>query len=252
MRKVSILAAPVDSPRVRWPASHTSAAVDSMRRIITKPHYAMTTGASHRSITAARDERRLRPGHFWLVRVLFTTVVALHAAGIEVQELLKYQRSAVERGEWWRLVTGHLVHGNFQHMALNLAGAGLVAVLFGRDYSAANWWFILLASALSIAVGFVFCEPQLQWYVGLSGVLHGAIAAGIVAWWHYENRRLTLIAAVLLVLKLGWEQSHGALPLSGDMPVIVDAHLYGSIGGAVAALILAIRRRHWPRGATSL
>ena len=32
--------------------------------------------------------------------------------------------------------------------------------------------------------------------MGLSGVLHGAIAAGLIAWWRYENRALTLSVAI--------------------------------------------------------
>jgi hypothetical protein len=33
------------------------------------------------------------------------------------------------------------------------------------------------------------------------------------------------------------------LPLSGDMPVVVDAHLYGAIGGALAGALLAMHNR---------
>jgi hypothetical protein len=40
--------------------------------------------------------------------------------------------------------------------------------------------------------------------------------------------------------KLAWEQLHGALPLAGEMPVIVDAHLYGAIGGAVAVAAMRL------------
>ena len=77
-------------------------------------------------------------------------------------------------------------------------------------------------------------EPQLEWYVGLSGVLHGALAAGAIGWWRHESKPLALALTAVLVGKLAWEQWQGALPLSGDMPVVVDAHLYGAIGGALA------------------
>ena len=39
-----------------------------------------------------------------------------------------------------------------------------------------------VASVAMIDLGFVLFEPQLDWYVGLSGVLHGALAAGAVSW----------------------------------------------------------------------
>jgi hypothetical protein len=96
-----------------------------------------------------------------------------------------------------------------------------------------------------IDAGFVLFEPQLQWYVGLSGVLHGALAAGVVAWWRHETRPLALALTLVLVGKLAWEQWHGALPLSGDMPVIVDAHLYGAVGGFLGALGVCLHSQRW-------
>ena len=43
---------------------------------------------------------------------------------------LRYEREAVLQGEYWRLLTGHLVHGTWLHLLLNGAGLGLVAALF--------------------------------------------------------------------------------------------------------------------------
>jgi rhomboid family GlyGly-CTERM serine protease len=114
----------------------------------------------------------------------------------------------------------------------------LVVGLFPRHYSWRQWLLILLASAAAIDAGFVFYEPQLQWYVGLSGVLHGALAAGAIAWWRQESRPLALALTVVLAAKLAWEQWHGALPFSGDMTVVVDAHLYGALGGGLAGAAL--------------
>ncbi|MFL6551463.1 MAG: rhombosortase, partial [Povalibacter sp.] len=91
----------------------------------------------------------------------------------------------------------------------------------------------------------VLFEPQLQWYVGLSGVLHGALAAGAIAWWQHETRALASALTLVLVGKLCWEQWQGALPLSGDMLVIVDAHLYGAVGGLFAGVVLWMFSRRW-------
>ena len=216
----------------------------------------MNDGPGSRPLDGKERHDGPQRGHLGLIGVLISSVVLLEFAGADIRLLLRYERSGVLNGEWWRLLTGHLMHGNLHHLALNVVGTGLVALLFGRDYPARQWLFILFCSASAIDIAFVFCEPQVQWYVGLSGVLHGAIAAGIVAWWRYENRYLTIVAGILLLLKLGWEQGRGALPLSGDMPVIVDAHLYGAAGGVMAVALLAafrsIQRRHWSRGATSL
>jgi rhomboid family GlyGly-CTERM serine protease len=181
----------------------------------------------------------------WLVGLLALVLVLLWFTGESGRELLRYERAAVLQGQYWRLLTGHFVHGSGQHLLLNAVGLGLVAALFPREYPVRGWLLILASSIVTIDLGFVFLEPQLQWYVGLSGVLHGALAAGALGWWRHESRALALALTAVLVGKLAWEQWHGALPLSGDMPVVVDAHLYGAIGGALAGVFLWLRSRHW-------
>jgi rhomboid family GlyGly-CTERM serine protease len=182
-------------------------------------------------------------GGGWLVGLLAALLVLLWLTGDSGRELLRYERTAVLNGQYWRLLTGHFVHGSTQHLLLNGVGLGLIAALFPREYSVRAWLLILASSIVTIDLGFVFLEPQLQWYVGLSGVLHGALAAGALGWWRHESKPLALGLTAVLIGKLAWEQWHGALPLSGDMPVVVDAHLYGAIGGALAGAWLAVHNR---------
>jgi rhomboid family GlyGly-CTERM serine protease len=172
-------------------------------------------------------------------------VVLISLGGEPTRLALRYERSAIVAGEYWRLVTGHLVHGSLAHLLLNLAGLGLIVALFPRHYSLQQWLLISAAGAACIDVMFVFYEPQLQWYVGLSGVLHGLLAAGALAWWKQETSTLASILSLLLVAKLVWEQFYGALPLSGDMPVIVNAHLYGALGGLLSGLLIHLALQDW-------
>lgn len=173
-----------------------------------------------------------------LLGLAILALVLLSLLGESGRLALRYEREAVAQGEYWRLLTGHLVHGSWLHLLMNGLGLGLVAALFDRDYSLPAWLLIALFSVVAIDLGFVLYEPQLLWYVGLSGVLHGALAAGAVAWWRHESRLLALLLSVIFIAKLLWEQWHGALPLSGDLPVVVDAHLYGAIGGVIAGAVL--------------
>lgn len=179
----------------------------------------------------------------WLVGLLAATLVLLGLTGDMGRELLRYERLPVLHGEYWRLITGHFVHGSTQHLLLNAVGLGLVAVLFPREYSLRGWLLILASSIATIDIGFVLLEPQLEWYVGLSGVLHGALVAGAIGWWRHESRLRTVALTAIVIGKIAWEQWQGALPLSGDMPVIVDAHLYGAIGGALAGAWLSLHNR---------
>lgn len=189
----------------------------------------------------------------WLLGLIAGAVVLLALGGEPVRLLLRYDRDAVlEAGQYWRLLTCHLVHGSITHTTLNLAGLAIVAALFPRHYSLRAWLAIAGASAGAIAAGLVWNEPQLEWYVGLSGVLHGALVAGAIAWWRSERLSLALALTVLIVTKLFWEQWVGALPLSGDLPVIVNAHLYGALGGGLAGAALQMTRPGWSRMARPL
>lgn len=201
---------------------------------------------------AATEKVITRRQAIWLLGLLCGTSVLFAWGGEAVRLALRYERTAVMDGEYWRLLTGHLVHGTPAHLVLNMAGLGLIAALFPRDYSLRQWLLVALASGAAIAVGFVLFEPQLQWYVGLSGVLHGALAAGAVAWWRHESRFMALALSVILVGKLTWEQLQGALPLSGDMPVIVNAHLYGAVGGLGAGLLSWLWSQRWSARPRSL
>ncbi|MFC4307543.1 rhombosortase [Steroidobacter flavus] len=206
----------------------------------------MSDGLSRPALSFSRRLRQWMPNDHnrgqWLLGLVFLGLVLLSLLGENGRLLLRYEREAVLQGEYWRLITGHLVHGSTQHLILNSAGLALIAALFRHDnYSWRAWLLVALFSMAAIDLGLVFLEPQLTWYVGLSGVLHGALAAGAVAWWRYESKLLALSLTVILLGKLTWEQWHGALPLSGDLAVVVDAHLYGALGGALAGFILWVQ-----------
>jgi rhomboid family GlyGly-CTERM serine protease len=143
-------------------------------------------------------------------------------------------------------VTGHLVHADTVHLAWNLLGVVIVAFLFARDYSRRQWLWILVISTTAVDLGFLIFEPQLQWYVGFSGVLHGLMAAGLVAWLRATRDPVTWTVTALFVAKLAWEHFAGALPFTAEslsLPVVHEAHTYGSIGGACAGLWLTRRTR---------
>ncbi len=195
--------------------------------------------------SSAPRRQWLTPSAFILLLLAFA-VIALALTGDAGRELLRYQRDAIlVRHQYWRLLSGHLVHGSWQHTWLNLAGSGLIVSLFRGTYSIRSWMVIALASAACIDLGLLVLMPTLHWYVGLSGVLHGALAAGAVAWWRTEEAWLAAILSAILICKLVWEQWQGALPLSGELNVIVNAHLYGAVGGMLAGLAF-IRKLHRP------
>lgn len=178
-------------------------------------------------------------GYGWALLGVLGLLLLVAATGESGRAWLRYDRAALSGGEFWRLVTAHFVHLDLHHVLLNCLGTMLVWALFARDYTPRNWAVILLASIAAIDAGLWLWDSTLRWYVGSSGALHGLMAAGTLAHLRRGEREGWLLAA-LLAAKLAWEQGVGALPLSGSDPVVVDAHLFGVLGGLAAAAFLKV------------
>jgi rhomboid family GlyGly-CTERM serine protease len=180
----------------------------------------------------------------WWLPVAIGLALPAIQAGASI-DAWRYDRSAVLAHQWWRLVTGHLVHADARHLGWNLLGLALVWWLFANQYTVRAWVAILLASTVAIDAGFLVLMPDLEWYVGFSGVLHGMMAAGLLAWLVRTRDPLTWLVAVLFAAKLVWEHAVGPLPLAArsmQMPVIHEAHSFGALGGLLAAAVLLARR----------
>ena len=168
----------------------------------------------------------------WLLLILLLLAAVL-GLGDNISALLRYDRSAIAAGGWWRLLTAHIVHLDTHHWVLNGLGVVLVWSLFAQDFDAIEWCVIVLSGALAISSGLWWLSPQVSWYVGASGVLHTVMAAGAAR--HVARRDWDRwILCVGLCAKLAWEQ-WGGYPAHG---VVVDAHLYGAgCGFAVGAAL---------------
>src|SRR5215475_6873609 len=178
-------------------------------------------------------------GKFGLGLLLACAVLLLPELGGEAgRALLRYDREALAAGQLWRLLTAHLVHLDLEHAALNSLGLVLMWALFARDYKPGQWVLIVLTSIAAIDAGLWLRDSTVLWYVGSSGALHGVMAAGTLA--HLRRRDLDgWILALFMIVKLSYEQSTGALPFTDSgAGVVVDAHLYGALGGIALAAIL--------------
>lgn len=179
--------------------------------------------------------------HCWIGLGIITVVaVLLEAGGDGARAALAYNRDGLEAGELWRLLTGHFVHLSLKHALLNMAGLALVVWIVGHTLRWSHWLFVVFMSIAAIDVGFWFLYPELGWYVGTSGFLNGIIAAGLVIGVAGREPE-SVVLAVLVLAKLTWEQTVGPLPGSESTSggaVVVNAHVYGAVGGFLAAAIL--------------
>lgn len=185
--------------------------------------------------------RRRRATAFLCVVVVLLVTQWL---GPRTHAALRYERPALAAGEWWRLLSAHLVHLDLGHLLMNLAGLLVIWWLYAADARLRDWALVALGSALAIGLGLWFLEPSVLWYVGLSGVLHGLWAGGGVAAfgrWPLESA----VTLALLAGKLLLEGMHGALStgLGSTLPVVTSAHAFGALGGFAVALALRLWRR---------
>lgn len=172
--------------------------------------------------------------------------LALASGGEAVRAWARFEREGVEMGQFWRLLSGHFVHLGWSHLAMNLVALLLLGALLERAMTPLEWAGTTLAAAAFIDAGLYWLDSGVQWYVGLSGILHGLLAFGALKLLR-QRSGIGVALVVGLAAKLLWERRFGPIGLSEAStggPVVVAAHLYGAAGGAVwAALLAAIHRR---------
>jgi membrane associated rhomboid family serine protease len=135
-----------------------------------------------------------------------------------------------------------LLHVGFAHLLAN----SVPLILMGTFVLADGGRRFLLSTALIAAVsglGVWFLGPQDSLTVGASGVIFGYLGVllmrGLVerSWWN-------IAVGVLIALLYGW-QLIGVLPT--DERISWQAHLFGFIGGLIAAVVFRRRRPREPR-----
>ena len=177
-------------------------------------------------------------------------LLLLGVFGDVVNPYLQYSRESISTGQVWRLLSGHLVHLGWFHSGMNTLGWLGIVWVFRGVFNFYTWLLLVCFNALVISAGLWYFNPELQYYAGLSGVLHGLLVSALVV--SFGRRILfspwvTAIALAIILVKLYQEQQPGYdvnyLYEQMQAPVAVDAHLYGAIAGlAIAGVLLALKR----------
>jgi len=161
-----------------------------------------------------------------------------------LQALGGVDRSLVfEEGEWYRLFTAPLLHGDVMHILFN--GIALVMAGFLLERLVGRAWFLgfFLIGALGGSLMSIALNPAGLLSIGASGAIMGLLAAAYISsfrlppgskgrWWTQMGAARLLIPALLPLAT-----SHDATQID------YGAHLGGALAGAAAAFMLL---RAWP------
>jgi rhomboid family GlyGly-CTERM serine protease len=184
---------------------------------------------------------RPRQGSFplpWISLLLTAIAVAAYLALGPAPEAWIFDREAIVQGQWWRLLTGHWVHSDPQHVVWDVTAL----LLFGSLFEARLGWRLPLALLLATAgvdAWLWWGLPDLQRYCGLSGILNGLLAAGLFRLWYDLRHPVVLLTAGAAVLKICVEIEAGhALFTATAWASVPSAHGAGLLTGLAAASIL--------------
>ena len=115
------------------------------------------------------------------------------------QAALEYDRGAIAAGECWRLVTGHMVHWGWRHLAGDISALVLLCWAIGTR---GGWKVIMtaLGGAVAISLAIMIFDPHTVIYRGMSGVNYGLLAWAVMARLAAPSARIAACYAALLAV----------------------------------------------------
>ena len=169
--------------------------------------------------------------------IFMVLMIAMHLLEPYSSEWFGFYIEKVMSGEWWRIVSGQLLHTNTNHLLLNLSGLLLIWALHGEHYSARHLALSILLHLVLIGILLVIFADYGH-YAGFSGVLHGLLIYGAIIDIIKQDKTGWLLL-VGVSAKVAYENVIGASEETEELigaAVATEAHLIGIIAGCLIAL----------------
>jgi membrane associated rhomboid family serine protease len=174
----------------------------------------------------------------WLLSSKLSLKLEAHPSGADLIRWGALFRPAVHAGEWWRAACAMFLHGNWEHIALNLYALFILGRFAEEVLGHLRYFVVYVAGGACGALGSVYATSQVGLSVGASGAIMGLLGAIIVvlllrrgAWPEAWRRTLLWNLAFLAALQI-W--------IGFQLPMIDNAaHVCGTLGGGAMALVVA-------------
>ena len=131
------------------------------------------------------------------------------------------------------IVTGPLVHGDWEHLIMNSVPLYTMLALvffFYKRISIQSVTVIYLLTGIGI---WLFARPAS--HIGASGVIYGLVS--FVFWLGIFRRSLKSVVLALLVLMWYGSLFLGIIPTQGNERISWDGHLIGATAGIITAFL---------------
>ncbi len=191
--------------------------------------------------TKAPKSNWLMANGFLIFTLILMTLMMVVSEKLSID--LRYDRELLENGQWWRLITGHLQHLGWEHYMLNAVALVFVWLVVGDSHTLLQWITSFLLLTILISLSFRLYYPDIHWYVGMSGVIHGFLVSGLIAVIIRLRELFPAIILLAVAIKVTWEHLHGGSSYMAEViggNVVTESHLIGAVVGIGTGIIFGI------------
>jgi rhomboid family GlyGly-CTERM serine protease len=166
-------------------------------------------------------------------------LIGLHFLVVDKTQLY-FSATDIARGDTWRLITGHFMHADTQHLFWNCLGLLVLGALIER-HSRPILWAALCAGIASVSVLLLTPFSQLDYYCGLSGVLNTLLLLALWLEWRRTRSWLVILIGCGSIAKVIIELTSGSSIVTHiSWPPYAWSHIAGLAGGLIVISGLSI------------
>jgi rhomboid family GlyGly-CTERM serine protease len=180
----------------------------------------------------------------WFTLSVTAFLLLLYGFAGPAPESLIYDRMAITSGEFWRLLTGHLVHTDNNHLTWNVLAFLILGAVLEREFRLpAHFHLIVLGlGALTIDAWLWWGMPEITRYCGISAVLNTQLGVAAILLWVTTKSPLAILVGLGASVKIAVEITLQTSLFTDTLwPSVPEAHLAGLIVGLLSIRIIKAR-----------